>query len=144
MDDVRPDALTDAEILASVDHTVLNVLTPALRDDAEWARAAAIQLVGLVRYAARRAEDRTVQRVEEVADALASLDANALVDWDGDRSQRAVMDAAGRALAAAVVDQGAAGDDIRRVLRPVVVGHLDDELAETAPLVGAFRGQLDD
>jgi hypothetical protein len=29
-------------------------------------------------------------------------------------------------------------------VRPVVVRHLDDELAVTAPLVAAFRGRLDE
>lgn len=138
------DTLSDAEILRSVDETVLNVLLPALRDDADWARAAAVQLVGLVRYAARRGADRTDDRVAELADALAALDGNPLVDWDGDRARPSVMGAASAALRRAVADDGPNGDSIRHTLRPVVVRHLDDELAETAPLVGAFRGQLDD
>lgn len=137
------DTLTDAEILRSVDETVLHVLLPALSDDADWARAAAVQLVGLVRYAARRGPDPTDARVAEIADALAVLADNGLVDWDGVRSRSSVMTAAGDALRRAVADDGPAGDQIRRMLRPVLVAHLDDELAETSPLVGAFRGQLD-
>jgi hypothetical protein len=142
--ELRPDALTDAEIYASIDHTVLRVLSPALRDDADWARAAAIQLVGLVRYAAGRGDDRTAERIAEIADIIASIADNELVVWDGDRSQSSVMDAAGRALGAAVGRDDAAADEVRRVLRPTLVRHLDDELAETSPLVGAFRGRLDD
>ena len=38
----------------------------------------------------------------------------------------------------------AAADEIRAVLRPVLVRQLDDELAVTAPLVSAFRGVIDE
>jgi hypothetical protein len=54
------------------------------------------------------------------------------------------MAAAGAALAAAVGRDDAAADEVRAVLRAVVVRHLDDELAVTGPLVQAFRGQLDE
>jgi hypothetical protein len=64
--------------------------------------------------------------------------------WAGDRSPPAVMAAAGAALAAAVGRDDAAADEVRAVLRAVVVRHLDDELAVTGPLVQAFRGQLDE
>lgn len=138
-----PDRLTDAEILRSVDETVLTVLLPALRDDADWARAAAIQLVGLVRYAAGRGADPTTDRIEELAEVLTRLSANDLVTWDGERTVGSVNAAAGSAIAAAVGRDDAAADEVRRELRSVVVRHLDDELAETAPLVHAFRGRLD-
>jgi len=36
-----------------------------------------------------------------------------------------------------------ATDQIRVLLRPVIVRQLDDELRVTAPLVDAFRGKLD-
>ena len=138
-------ALTDAEILRGVEATVLEVLVPALRDDADWARATAVQLVGLVRYAASRGPDRTPERVGELVALLHSLAGNELVAaaWDGDPSPDSVMAAVGAALAAAVPRADAAAEEVRAVLRPVVVGHLDDELAETAPLVDAFRGNLD-
>ncbi len=55
-----------------------------------------------------------------------------------------VLGAAAAALAAAVADDGPAGDEVRAVLRPVLVRHLDDELAVTGPLVDAFRGKLDE
>ncbi len=146
MDEFERHSLTDAEILRSVEATVREQLLPALPADQAWARAVGVQLVGLVRYAMRRGADRTQERIDEVADVLASLRHNELVAgvWDGDRSQRPVMAAAGAALAAAIVRDDAAGDEIRSVLRPVVVRHLDDELAATAPLIDAFRGKLDD
>jgi hypothetical protein len=144
--ELEPQGLSDGEIFASVDATVHDVLLPALRQDAEWARAAAIQLVGLVRYAARRRPDRTGERVVEVAELLGRLSTNEIVaaEWDGASSQRSVMAAAGAALAAAVGRADDAADEIRAVLRPVLVRQLDDELAETAPLVDAFRGTLTD
>lgn len=143
MAEAERQSLTDAEIFRSVGETIENVLLPALPDDAEWARTAAIQLVGLVRYAARRQADRTIERIDELADVLASLGTNELVGWSGERTQVAVMEAVGAALARAAATDGVASDEIRRILRPVVVRHLDDELAETGPLVDAFRGRLD-
>ena len=47
-------------------------------------------------------------------------------------------------VVAAVDDDGADGDEVRAVLRPIAVRHLDEELAVTGPLVAAFRGQLDE
>ena len=145
MAEIERQSLTDAEIHRSVETTVIDVLLPVIPADAEWARAAAIQLVGLARYAATRGPDRTAERVDELAAVLSELAANDLVAsvWDGDRSQGVVMAAAGAALAAAVGRDDAAADEVRSVLRPVVVRQLDDELAETAPLVDAFRGKLD-
>ena len=125
--------------------TVRDVLLPALNEDADWARATAIHLIGLARYAAERRPDRTALRVEEVADCLARLTGNPLVAgvWNGGRSEGEVMAAAGAALAAAVADGGPAATEVRAVLRALLVRQLDDELAETAPLVDAFRGRLD-
>lgn len=144
-DDLVRESLTDTEIHRAVHATVVELLLPAIRDDAEWARAAAVQLAGLARYAERRGVDRTEARVAEVADILSALAGNELVDahWDGDRSQRSVMGAAGAVLAAAVARRDPAAVEVRQALRPVVVRQLDDELAETAPLVDAFRGKLD-
>ena len=144
-DDLQPQALPDAEIHRAVAATVHDVLLPALREDAEWARAAAIQLIGLTRYAATRSGDRTEARVAELAAVLDSLAGNAVVAdvWTGDRSQRSVMRAAGDVLAAAVGRDDAEARAAAGALRAVLVRQLDDELVETAPLVDAFRGRLD-
>src|SRR3954447_17133675 len=140
---LEPQSLTDAEIHRAVAATVRDVLLPALRDDAGWARTAAIQLVGLTLYAARRGPDRTSARVAELAAVMTALAGNDLVDaaWDGDSSQRAVMHAAGAVLAAAVGRGGESARAAVDALRPVLLRQLDDELAETAPLVDAFRGR---
>jgi len=137
--------LSDAEIYRSVRATLLDVLLPALPAEAEWARVAAIQLAGLVTYAERRGPDRTSARITQVVEALTALRGNPLVAaaWDGDRSQMAVMGAAGAALVSAVGRDDSNATEVRTVLRALLVRHLDDELAETAPLVDAFRGKLD-
>lgn len=137
--------LEDAELWRSVEHTLRQVLLPALDPEQPWARAVGVQLVGLARYAAARPVDRTAERVEELATVLDSLAGNELVGtaWSGDRSERVVMAAVGRALAAAIDRDDHAAAQVRAVLRPVVLRQLDDELAVTAPLVDAFRGQLD-
>lgn len=144
-DEAERQSLTDAEIHRAVATTVRDVLLPALRDDADWARAVAIQLVGLARYGAERSGDQTASRIAELADVLDTLAGNELVDeaWNGDRSQSAVMGAAGAILAAAVGRDNDAARAAVGALRPVLVRQLDDELAETAPLVDAFRGRLD-
>ncbi len=147
-DDLEPPAalpsrLDEVELWRCVDATLTNVVLPALADDAEWARAATVQLIGLVRYAARRPADATAERTRELARVLRHLAGNELVAWDGVVTDASVSQAAGQALAAAVGRDDAAADEVRTVLRPVVVRQLDDELAITGPLVGAFRGKLD-
>jgi hypothetical protein len=138
------DRISDDELWRGVEATVRDLLLPALTDD--WARAAAAQLVGVVRYARRRPADPLAARVDELRATLASLDANPLVAANplatGDAAD--VLSVVGRILAAAVLDDGPHSAQVREVLRPVVVRQLDEELAITGPLVAAFRGQLDD
>lgn len=141
-DDASTQRLTDAELWRGVEFTVLNVLLPTIDD--EWARAAAIQLVGVARYATRRPDDETAPQVAEVAEVLTRIARNPLVTQPVDGSPHAVMTAAGSALAAAVNDDGPDGDEVRAVLRPVLLRHLDTEFDITGPLVNAFRGKLDD
>jgi len=146
MAEVERQSLTDDDILRSVEHTVRQLLLPVIPETEAWARAAAVQLVGLVRYAIQRGDDQTEARVAEVADTLTALAGNELVTaaWNGDRSQRGVMQAASTVLVNAVGRDDDAADEVRAMLRPILLRQLDDELASTAPLVGAFRGQLDD
>ena len=137
--------LDDADLWRAVEHTVREVLLPALADDQPWARAVAVQLAGLARYAGTRPDDRTATRVAELASVLDSLAGNELVAaaWPGDRSESGVMAAVGDVLARAVGRRDTAADQVRALLRPIVVRQLDEELAVTAPLVTAFRGRLD-
>ena len=134
---------TDDQLWHGVEHTVRRVLLPAIDD--EWARAAAIQLIGLARYAATRPDGRVEANAAELAGVLTALAANPIVAGvpRASESPTDVLAAVGAALAAAVDDDGPDGDEIRSVLRPVVARQLDDELAVTAPLVPYFRGQVD-
>jgi len=132
----------DGDLWRVVEATVYNVILPSLDDP--WARAAAVQLVGVARYAQRRDEDPTAANAAEVAAVIAGLTHNPLVVQPLADDPHSVLDAAARSLAAAVADAGADGDEVRAVLRPLLVRQLDDELAITAPLVAAFRGQLDE
>ena len=146
-DDTPPplsDRLSDDELWRGVEATVRDVLLPALTDD--WARAAAVQLVGVIRYARRRPADPLDARVDELRAVLHDLGDNPLVVANPLRAGDAadVFAVVGRILAAAVADDGLHADEVRRVLRPVVVRQLDDELEVTGPLVAAFRGQLDE
>jgi hypothetical protein len=135
---------TDEQLWRSVERTVRDVLLPAIDD--EWARAAAIQLAGVARYAAGRSHGRLNANAAELAGVLRGMTGNPLV---ADRlpasdTPSSVMAAVGEVLTAAVTDDGPAGDEVRAVLRPVVVRQLDDELEATRPLIPFFRGQLDD
>jgi hypothetical protein len=143
--ELEPVSLPDDEIYRSIEWTVRDVLLPALGDHDPWARAAAVQLAGLARYAATRGPDATRARLDELTELLASMGDNAIVAevWDGDTTQRSVMAAVGSALAGAVGRHDEHADQVRERLRPVVVRQLDAELDETAPLVDAFRGKLD-
>lgn len=134
--------LTDAQLWRGVEATVRDVLLPAIHDD--WARAAAIQLVGVARYAQRRPDDSTVAQVAEVAEVLQRLAANPLVQQPASAGADDVLAAAAATLVAAIGDDGAAGDEVRAVLRPVLMAQLEAELAVTGPLVNAFRGKLDE
>jgi hypothetical protein len=139
------DRLSDDELWRGVEATVRDVLLPALTDD--WARAAAVQLVGVVRYARRRPADDLDARVAELRATLHALAHNPLAiahQPPVDSGAGDVLAAAGHVLAAAVEDDGPAGDEVRALLRPVLLRHLDEELAVTAPLVAAFRGRLDE
>jgi hypothetical protein len=142
-DSPLPMRLEDAEVWRCVDATLTGVVLPALPGEEEWARAATVQLIGLVRYALGRPDNATAERTRELAELLGRLAGNELVVWDGDPAEGSVSTAVGGALAAAVGRDDAYADEIRSELRPVLVRQLDDELAITAPLVAAFRGVLD-
>jgi hypothetical protein len=106
-----------------------------------WASQVLAQLIGLVEYAERRGLDRTAQRRAALDDVLNALAGNPLVPLSGSPEVRASA-----ALAAAVGRAGADTDAeaVRSALRPLLVTELDDELAETTPLLDAFRGRVPD
>lgn len=134
---------TDADLWRSVEVTVRNVLLPSLADD--WARVAAIQLIGLAEFARTRPEDPLDDRVAELATVLDALGDNPIVAAHRPASAEdaaAVLGAVSAILADAVARQDDAGDEVRARLRPIVSRQLDDDLAVTGPLMPYFRGQL--
>jgi hypothetical protein len=128
----------------AVEATVRDVLLPSLADD--WARVAAVQLVGMARFAASRPADPMPARVAELAAVLDRLSTNPVVatHWPAARSPEAVLGAVSAVLAGATARDDDAGDEVRAELRPVVSRHLDEDLAVTGVLMPYFRGQLPD
>jgi hypothetical protein len=136
---------SDTEMWRAVEATVRDVLLPSVADD--WARVAAVQLVGMARFAATRPADPTPARAAELAAVLDRLSHNPVVapHWPVPAaSSEAVLGAAGAVLAGAVQRDDDAGDEVRTELRSVVRRHLDDDLAVTGMLLPYFRGQLPD
>lgn len=139
------DEPTDREMWRSVETTVRDVLLPSIADD--WARVAAIQLVGMARFARTRPADPLGDRVAELVALLDAATGNPIVaaHWPaGSRDPAAVLAVVGRVLSDAVSRDDAAGDDVRARLRPVVRRHLDEDIAVTGVLMPYFRGQLPD
>jgi hypothetical protein len=134
-----------AAMWRAVEATVRDVLLPSVAED--WARVAAVQLVGMARFAATRPPDPTPSRVAELAAVLDRLSNNPVVapHWPvPTASPEAVLGATGAVLAGAVARRDDAADEVRAELRPVVGRHLDDDLAVTGMLMPYFRGQLPD
>ena len=132
----------------SVGQTLRNVVLPFVTDD--HARSAVVQLVGLALYAVERGADPTESRVEEIASALDELRGNRFADahWPpgSPRDGESVMRAASDVLSTCV---GLPDDDaevvaVRSTLRPVLMAHLDADLASNGVLMGTFRGKLPD
>lgn len=134
----------DDEMWAAVEATVRDVLLPEISD--EWARAAAVQLVGLARYAMDRPPDPSPTREADLEAALDGLaaGANPIVAAVWPDRGLGVHHAVARSLAGAVGRDDHPATEIRMVLRPLVVSQLDEELEATGPLLDYFRGRLPD
>ncbi len=128
------DRPSDDALWASVSATLRDVVLPRLDD--EWATAQTVMLVALAEQARTRGEDPVERQRTELAAALDGLAANALVQ-PGEPSA-----AASAALAAAIGRDDEDADEVRRVLRPLLVAHLDELVASNASLMDAFRGKL--
>lgn len=135
----EPARPTDAAILAAAQQSLRTVVLPNVADG--HARASVVHLLGLLRYLADRGPDRDDARRAQLVAGLEQLADNPLVAplWPGEP-----FHVAGAALADAVRSGGAAASEVRAVLRPILVAHLEDELSETTPLIAAFRGQVMD
>ena len=139
--------MSDRENGRVSDRAVLESVAAAIRSrlvdpsDAGHRRTVDVQVLGLVEYVARRGPDPSATRRDELAAALDRLRDNPLLAAQVGREP---ADVAAAVLVAAVgrVDRDARA--VQQVLRPLLVGHLDDELASTAPLLDAFRGRVRD
>jgi hypothetical protein len=123
------------------DEAIAACVVPTLRalhdaDGGEWSRTTIAQLAGLLAYAERRRPDSEDTRRGEVAAALGEA---AGVAVDGSPYERAAA-----VLVAAVGSDPRGAEPGPPALRAVLVAHLDDELAQTAGLLDAFRGRLPD
>jgi hypothetical protein len=128
------DRPSDDALWASVSATLRDVVLPHLDD--EWAVAQTVMLIALAEQARTRGEDPVERQRTELAAALDGLAANPLVQ-PGEPSA-----AAAAALAAAIGRDDEDADEVRRVLRPLLVAHLDELVASNASLMDAFRGKL--
>ncbi len=136
---------TDRQMWRAVEATVRNVLLPSITDD--WARVAAVQLVGLARYAERRPPEPLPEQAAELRATLDRLTANPIVAAHlvpSDAADADVMRAVGAVLADAARRDDPPADEIRLQLRPIVRRQLDDDLASTGMLMPYFRGELPD
>jgi hypothetical protein len=135
---------TDQQMWRAVEATVHNVLLPSIADD--WARVAAVQLVGMARFAQQRPADPLPARVAELRGVLDALAANPIVaahppSAAGDEG---VLAAVGEVLADAVARDDPPAEEIRDQLRTIVRRQLDDDLASSGMLMPYFRGELPD
>jgi len=136
---IAGDRPTDAALWSSVAATLRDVVLPELRD--EFARAATIQLIGLTAYARGRGDDPGPARVVELRGALEELAANVhVVRWP--RSD--VLAACSDALVAASGHDDEDATAVRDRLRPILLRHLDEDLAVGEGLLAAFRGRVAD
>jgi hypothetical protein len=136
--------IDDDELWAAVEATVRDTLLPDLSD--EWARSAAVQLIGIARYARHRGSDPTGDRSQELAEALDELstDGNEIVAAVWPDAGLTANAAVARCLAAAVTRSDAVAATVTERLRPIVIDQLEDDLENTAPLIDFFRGRLPD
>ena len=130
---VDPHRVTDAAVLASIADTLRSQIVPALED--QWTRTAAIQLAALADLLRSRPVDPAESRRVELIAALTATG----VPVSDDVDYPTVLDACADALGAWDDD-----DPRRARLRPVLIRHLDEDLAVNLPLMAAFRGLLPD
>jgi hypothetical protein len=137
---------TDEALWHSVATTLRDVVLPDVDDP--HTRQVVIQLVGVACYARDRGLDPTAERLAELADVLDALaaDGSQLVvgSWPvgGRRDAAAILNACASILAACVDESDPAASDVRDRLRPVLVRHLEEDLAGEAVMLEAFRGRL--
>ncbi len=139
---------TDAAMWASMALTLRRDVLPGIDDP--HTRQLVIQLVGLAVYARDRDPDPTAERIAALAEALDALTADsnpiAADRWTraNGRDAPTVMAVCAEVLAAALEADEPSRRAVHARLRPLVLDHLDADLASEQVLLGAFRGSLAD
>lgn len=132
------------ELLDGAIRTLEEVLMPELATP--WAKSSAIGLLGQLRYARARADgDDLAEQNAALQRCLAGLSSEfselrKIVEaaaTSGDAS-RDLREQAGKLLVFAVGNEGAATDAVRERLRPLLVEHLQRDLAASTPMLHAF------
>lgn len=132
---------TDREILASIAQTLRNDIFPALAPG--WERSTVAQLVAIAEWAKARQGDPAAAREQAVVAALHTLRGNPII-VESSATEGSPWQLASAALVAAIGRTDDAAVEVQRALRPVLVAQLDNELAETTPMMDGFRGRLRD
>ena len=128
------------ELLTGAVRTIEDVLLPELQTS--WAKATAVQLQGLLRYAAaRQTDDLPARQHGELQACLAALsamfpaDVAAIPAGADDSLLRSI---AGGLLAEAEGVKSPLADAVRANLRPLLARHTAEELAASGPLLQGF------
>lgn len=134
----EPARPSDHSLVASASEALRDVVLAHLTD--AHARVTVVHVIGLLRYLDGRGPDSAELRRAQLSAAVRQVAGNPyVVALPGDP-----FDIAAAALVAVVGRDDSAAQAVRFALRPVLVGHLDHELSETAPLIAAFRGAVAD
>jgi len=126
---------TDSELLHAAIATIRDVLAPELRT--AWAEASATQLIGLLEYAAGRDPGRASRQDAELAAATGSLQASHEV-LAGPAFGASALERTSALLVYAQSHADAAAAAVRAELRPIVLRHAAEDLAESGPLLQSF------
>lgn len=125
--------------MAGAIRTIEEILLPELQTS--WAKATAVQLTGLLRYAAAREKDDIQARQDDevracLADLAARFPGRAPGSPAADRST--LRRHAGELLALAQGTSDEFAEAIRAELRPLLARHTAEDLAEAGPLLQGF------
>ncbi len=128
---------TQAELLEGAVRTIEEILMPELQTS--WAKASAIQLAAQLRYTLARQQDDLQSRQDaELRECLASF-ARDHADVDAPGSDGAALRAqAGALLVSAQSRGGTLSEAVRATLRPLLMRHTAEDLAEAGPLLQGF------
>jgi hypothetical protein len=128
---------TQDELLGGAIRTIEEILAPELQTS--WARASAIQLAALLRYTlARQKDDLPARQEAELRECLAALAAEDASASAPGADLEALLARAGDLLVHAQEHDDALAGAVRARLRPLLLRHTAEDLAEAGPLLQGF------